>query len=235
MLALLITMAGKPLPIIAQYNSQNYKVEENSIDSGGELDGQSPNYRAKSGIGELGVGRNSSTNYIANSGFNTTDEDYLEFTISGSTVSLGNLTTTSTGTGTATFSVRVYMSSGYVVKTMSQPPASENGAVLTGMPSATTSSQGTEQFGINLVANTSPASFGSNRSHIPDDTFAFGEPSTGYNTANNYKYVVGDTIAASAIGEGQTNFTISYIANVSVLTSAGSYRMSHDLVVVPTF
>ncbi len=219
----------------AQYRSSNFQVLENSMNAGGDTENSSANYKARSTLGETGVGRNSSANYFANSGFNTTDEDYLQFTVSNSTVSLGNLTTSSTGTGTATFSVRAYLSSGYVVKTMSNPPTNESGVSLAAMTSGGASSQGTEQFGINLKANTSPTTFGANRVHVPDDSFAWGEPATGYDTQNSYKYNAGDTIATASIGEGETDFTISYIANMSILTKAGTYTMIHDLVVIPTY
>jgi len=124
---------------------------------------------------------------------------------------------------------------------MSQPPTSESGAVLAakttqGSPSVNPS---VEEFGINLVANTSPA-IGANPTNQPDNTFADGKAATGYNVANQFKYNVGDTIAQSpaTVGNqavGQTNYTISYIAKRKTLTSAGLYTMRHDIVVVATY
>jgi hypothetical protein len=46
--------------------------------------------------------------------------------------------------------------------------------------------------------------------------------------------VIAQTPSGSS-GWGQTNFTISYIANISLVTPAGNYIMTHDLVVVATY
>lgn len=184
------------------------------------------------------MGYYSSTHYKAYSGFLTPNEPFLEFGIDTSTVNLGTLDTGSTKTGTAGFHVRTYVDSGYTVQTMSQPPTSTGPYphTLMAMSSLGSSSTGTEQFGINLVANTSPATFGTNPVPFPDSSFANGQAATGYNTANQYKYHLGDTIAGSSgNGWGLTNYTISYIANISIVTPAGSYTMVHDLVVVATY
>jgi hypothetical protein len=95
---------------------------------------------------------------------------------------------------------------------------------------------GTEQFGINLVANTSPVSFGADPSPQPDSSFASGQAATGYDTTNQFKYNVGDTIAQTqSNGWGLTNYTISYIANIAVLTPAGKYSAVQDMVAVTTY
>jgi hypothetical protein len=100
---------------------------------------------------------------------------------------------------------------------------------------STTASPGTEQFGINLVDNSSP-NIGSDPSPQPDGTFATGGAATGYATLNQFKYNAGDVIAQSnANGWGLTNYTISYIANISVLTPAGSYSEVQDLVAIATY
>jgi hypothetical protein len=96
---------------------------------------------------------------------------------------------------------------------------------------------------MNLVANTSPTTFGSNPSLQPDPTFATGIAAPGYSTTNQYKYGVGDVIACTGSagtcgnisGWGQTTYTISYIANINGITKAGAYSMDHDLVVVATY
>jgi len=165
----------------------------------------------------------------------------LEFHIDTTTVDLGNLDSLATKTGNADFHVRAYINSGYTVQTVSQPPKYTSGTqshTLSPMTTLGTSTIGTEQFGINLKHNTSPANFGSDPSPQPDGTYATGVAATGYDTANQFKYNVGDIIAQTPPGSsgwGQTNFTISYIANVAALTPAGDYTMIHDLVVVATY
>lgn len=230
-----------PLHVVAQTSSSsNYKVEEAYFGTGGEVDLNSGNYNAQGGLGALGVGSASSNNFDAEAGFLTAGEPYLEFVINTSIVDLGVLSTTSTGTGSASFYVRTYLSGTYSVVTLSQPPISEGGAVLAAKTTQGPSQQGTEEFGINLVANTAPATFGSNPENVPDNTFADGQAAPGYQTPNNFKYVVGETVARSpaTVGTqavGQTNYTISYIANVNSITAAGFYTMKHDLMTVATY
>ncbi len=238
---LLLAVFLTPALASAQYSSSNYKSNELFFGTGGDNNLSSPNYKASAAAGALGVGRYSSANYQAYSGFLTPNEPFLEFFIDTATVDLGDVDASSTKTGTADFHVRAYINTGYTVQTVSQPPSYTSGFVthtIAPMTVLGTSTIGTEQFGINLVHNTSPANFGSNPSPQPDGTYATGVAATGYNTADQYKYSVGDIVAQTPPGSsgwGQTNFTISYIANVAALTPAGDYTMVHDLVVVATY
>ncbi|MBX4201387.1 hypothetical protein KW803_00625 [Candidatus Saccharibacteria bacterium] len=225
----------------AQYNSSNYKANEVFFGTGGDNNQSSANYKASVSAGALGVGQVSSSNYQAYSGFLTPNEPFLEFSIDTSNVNLGALDPSSTGTGTANFHVRAYINTGYTVQTVSQPPSYTSGLsshTLAPMTSLGTSTIGTEQFGMNLRQNNSPASFGNDPSPQPNGTYATGVAATGYDTPDQYKYNVGDIIAQTPPGSsgwGQTNFTISYIANMGSLTPAGDYMMIHDLVVVATY
>lgn len=225
--------------VFAQYTSTNYQTNEIQFGIGGDLDASSTNYKAQTSVGSLAVGDTSSTSYKAYSGFLTPNEPFLEMGIDTSVVNLGTLDTASTKTGTAAFHVRTYLDSGYTVQTISQPPIMTSGAAshtLSAMTSLGNSTTNTEQFGINLRANTSPATFGSDPAPFPDGSFAAGAAASGYNTVNQYKYNASDVIAASSgSGWGLTDFTIAYIANISSITPAGSYSMVHDLVVVATY
>lgn len=174
--------------------------------------------------------------YLTYPGFLTPNEPFLEMSINTSLADLGVLDSTATKTANATFTVRAYTNSGYTVVTASQPPKTSTGLILTPMTSLGSSAVGTEQFGMNLVANTSPANFGANPSKEPDSTFAQGKAAPGYSTQNQYKYNPGDIVAETGDnGWGQTTYTISYIANIAPLTKAGQYSMVHDLVAVPTY
>jgi hypothetical protein len=222
--------------VFAQYVSPSYKAEETFFGGGGELDASSSSYKAQSSVGALGVGYGSSSSYQAYSGFLTPNEPFLEMTVNTSLVDLGVLDSTATKTGNANFTVRAYTNSGYTVASVSPPPQTGTGVTLTPMTSQGASSVGTEQFGMNLRANTSPATFGADPTLQPDSTFANGQAATGYSTVNQYKYNQGDVIAqTNTSGWGQTTYTISYIANITSITRAGAYSMVQDLVVVPTY
>jgi hypothetical protein len=218
-------------------SSSSYQVNESAFSSGSGIDSNSASYNARGSAGDLGVGEAGSASYNAFAGPISPSEEYLELNVTAGTTDLGTINTTTTGSGVSSFYVRTYINGGYVVKTMSNPPT--NGSkTLTGMAALAASSQGTEQFGINLVANTSPIAQGTAPSKQPNSTFANGIAATGYDTTNQYKYVVGDTIAQSdTVGRawGQTNYTISYIANASPVTVGGLFSMVHDIVCLPTY
>jgi len=218
----------------AQSSSANYQVNEVFFGAGGALNDCSANYCAKESVGETAVGSTSSANYEAQAGFNTNRTPYLQFIVNGTTTDVGVLSTGSTTTTTSTFSVKNYLSSGYSVVTVSNPPAN-NAYTLHNLTSPTAASAGTEQFGINLRANSSPTSFGADPAQIPSSSFSFGAAATGYNTPNLYKYVPGDTIASSTKSSGETDFTISYIYDISNLTAGGYYSFNDVLVATATF
>ena len=220
---------------LAQSSSPNYKLEESFFGLGGELEASSTNYEARQSVGETGVGNISSTNFQANSGFNTTDAPLLEIYVPDSSIDLGVLSSGSPTTTTATFYVRVYLASGYAVATVSNPPTNESGDTIDALSTPTASSPGTEQFGINLVANTSPVTFGADPAQSPDSSFSFGYASPDYDTANVFKYQPGDSIAQSDSSSGRTDYTISYLYNINSVSPAGIYTFEQDLVAVSTY
>ena len=98
------------------------------------------------------------------------------------------------------------------------------------------SQPGTEQFGINLVANTVPSSLGANPNNgTPPDDFGFGEAAPNYDTPNSYRFVSGDTVAFAPKESGETEYTISYLANVAALTPGGIYKTNQTLIVTGTY
>lgn len=233
---LTVLMFWPSFALASPSTSTNYQVNESAFSSGSGIDSNSASYNARGSVGDLGVGEANSTSYGAFAGPISPEDEYLELNITNGTVNLGTINTTTTGTGTSTFYVRTYINGGYVIVTMSPPPT--NGTkTLAGMASTALSSQGTEQFGINLVANTLPVVQGANPSQQPNGSFANGIAAAGYATTNQYKYVVGGTIAQSGSGRawGQTNYTISYIANAGPVTSGGLFSANHDIVCVPTY
>lgn len=230
-----LILLGTSVTVFAQSTSQNYKVEESFFGTGGELDASSQNYKAKQSAGEMTVGNAASQNYQFQGGFNTSDTPLLEFAVNGGTYDLGILDASITGTAVATFTIRNYLSSGYVVTVNGSPPALANGShSLSAMSSPAGSSPGTEQFGINLVNNSNP-DIGADPVQIPDNTFSFGSVVTGYDTANSFKFADGNTIAFSPKSSGQTNYSMSIIANVARETPAGQYGGKINIQVVPTF
>jgi hypothetical protein len=239
---LLILVLSSPLPTFAaQSHSTNYEVNEVQFGSGGLVNASSPNYKAQQSVGSTGVGQETGTNYKAYSGFLTPSDPFLSIIVNGSNLSLGQITTSTAATGTGTFSVTAYVDSGYVVESVNNPPTA-GPHTINAMTSAAASSPGTEQFGINMVQNQTscatpaPANFGANPVPEPNSSFANGIAATGYNTCGLFKYNPGDVIAeSSGNGWGETNYTISYLMNVSASTPGGTYTMTENLVAVATY
>jgi hypothetical protein len=220
-------------PVLADpLKSTNYQFQETSLGGTGVLNSQSANYQTLGTAGGiLGVGNSASNNYQVNAGNITTNDPALAFSVNNYNVSFGNFSAGTTATATSTFSVLDYTSYGYVVQIIGAPPT--NGShQLPGMGSTAPSQAGTEQFGINLVANTSPSNFGANPDH---GQFGFGSAATNYGTLNNYRFVSGETIASAPKSSGQTIYTISYIVNVNSLTLGGQYTSSQTLICSGTF
>lgn len=228
-----------------QSSSTNYQVNEVFFGTGGELNACSTSYCSKQSAGEMGVGNTSSANYQAQAGFNTDRTPYLQFIVTAGSTDLGVLSTGNASVATGTFSVKTYLAGGYVVQTVSDPPTNTlpNKPMLNALATPTASSPGTEQFGINLVKNdptipgcsSSPTTFGANPVQVPDSTFSFGTVASGYNTCGLFKYVKGDTIAQSTKSSGETDYTISYLFNISNITAAGEYQFHHVLVATSTY
>lgn len=232
---LAMLLVGTGTHVFAQSTSTNYRVEETFFGSGGELDASSSNYKARQSAGELTVGNAASNNYQFQAGFNTSDEPVLEFAVNGGIYDLGVLDASAPGAVTATFTVRNYLSSGYVVIVNGTSPTLSDGMhTLAAMSSLAGSSPGTEQFGINLTNNSNP-DIGADPAQIPDNTFGSGAAVSGYNSQNMFKFVDGDTVAFSPRSSGQTNYALSIIANVARETPAGQYGGKLNVQVIPTF
>lgn len=226
--------AGAVCDPAQQACSSSYGVSETFFGNGGELNACSSSYCTKQSAGETTVGATSSTSYTAQTGFNSNRTEYLEFIVNTTSIDFGVLSSGSAKTGTATFSVKAYLASGYQVVTVSDPPKNA-GSTLANLTTPTASSPGTEQFGINLVANTSPTTFGADPVQVPGAGFSYGAAASGYNTPNQYKYVKNDVVASSPKSSGETDYTISYLLNISNTTPGGTYTMAHNLVATATF
>ena len=215
-------------------SSDNYKVTETQFGSGGSARVCSGNlYCAKTSVGDTAAGSTSSTSYGAQAGSNTTEEPLLEVTASGGQQDLGTLDVGATGTATFTVGVRSYLSNGYVMQVMGSPP-SQGTHTLTALTTPTTSHAGAEQFGINLVANNSPA-IGADPLQDPSGDISFGVVADDYITPDLFKYVEGDVVAQSETSTGKTLYTVSMILNISNTTPAGRYDGSMAAVVVPLY
>jgi hypothetical protein len=222
-----------PLGVYAA-SSTNYRINESVLGGTSSLNSSSANYQSSVSAGTPATGgqypagsNGQSTNYQVNGGYETTSDPALSFAVNGGTsINFGSLSTAATSTATSTFNVSDYTSYGYIVQVMGTPPTSGSHtltAMTGGGPTV-----GTEQFGINLRANTSPL-VGS------DASGGLGTYGSGYGTQNSYKYTSSNTIASAPKSSGQTTFTISYIVNAASTTPGGTYTSALTLICTGTY
>lgn len=217
--------------------SSSYVLQETALGGIGYQGSQlaipeSTNYQlGQSSGGILGFGTSADSTLQIKAGHTTTGFPALSFATISPDVNFGSFSPTTTAIATASFEVSNYTSYGYVVEIIGNPP-SFNGHTISAMSTTGTSQAGIEQFGINLVANTSPVTFGANPNH---GQFGYGSATSNYSTPNNYRYVSTDNIASAPQTSGLTIYTISYIVNVSSLTTAGPYTGGQTIICTATF
>lgn len=211
--------------------SANYELYETSIGTSDPVDVQSTTYGITSATGDLAVGNSSSSNFQINAGSKTSPDPVLSFGVDASGADFGLFSPTQAATTTVSFTVKDYTTYGYIVQIIGDGPTN-NSHTIAPMATQAASQVGTEQFGINLVANTNPESVGAN---LDNGQFGNGGVESGYDTANQYKYIDGDIIASAPGDSGETTYTITYIANVGPLTPGGVYNISQTLVATATY
>ena len=213
------------------FTSANYQVPEPAVGFDGSFSSGSTNYQTLQAVGGDAIGNSSSTSFQVQAGARTTPDPALSFTVLTYNSVFGSFSPTVAATTTSTFSVVDYTSYGYAVQIIGTPPTNGSHSI-TAMSTTGTSTPGTEQFGINLVANTLPVVFGASPNN---GSFGFGTAASNYNTANNYRYVSGETIASAPKSSGETIYTISYLINVSSITPGGQYSSNQSIVCTGTY
>lgn len=211
-------------------NSQNYQMVESEFGAGSSEESCSGQYCATTSIGTIGNGSSATSPEFGEVAYS---EPILEMIVTPGESNLGVLTTEHTATKTTTIRIRNYMSGGYILQIIGDSPKFD-GHTLATPTTPTASTPGVEQFGMNIVANTSP-SVGANPVQNPADAGVFGEAATGYATANMFKYVSGDVFAQSTQDTGGTDYTISMIVNISSSTPSGHYSGDFSAVLIPAY
>lgn len=214
-------------------NSSHYKAVDTQFGSASSDQSCSGQYCAKVSIGDPTTSESSTAASTANFGPITPNEPTLDVIIEVGASNLGVLSTERTATKVTVLKVRNYLSSGYTVQIMGDPPKYANHSLLT-PNTPTTSRPGTEQFAMNAVENSIPA-IGANPKQITAGETGLGAASSEYGQSNQFKYQNGDIIIRSLKASGETQYTISMIINISNTTPAGHYSGDFSAVVVPVF
>lgn len=146
----------------------------------------------------------------------------------GTSASLGTLTSSTTGQSTSLLGVGTNGQTGYSI-TVSGTTLTSGGNTIAALASQTASGVGGEQFGLNLKDNTTP-----NVGADPDGS-GTGTPTANYGTADQFRFVTGDSLASKAGAEAFRRYTVSYIANIGTATEAGTYTTALTYICTATF
>ncbi|HEY0965345.1 MAG TPA: hypothetical protein VGE13_02595 [Candidatus Saccharimonadales bacterium] len=233
LMAVMVGAGVQPVFATSSSRSDNYEVTEMKFGAGSALESCSSSYCAQVSIGEAALGSAENPVHKAEFGSVTPGEPMLEVIVDPGESNLGKLTTEHTATKTMVVRVRNYLSNGYTLQVVGTPPKYGD-HTLGAMASPGAADPGTEQFGINAVANTSPE-VGAQPQQVPSVQTSFGELDPSYNTPNQFMYQSGDEIARSLKESGRTDYTISMIVNIANDTPAGDYASDFSAVVVPVF
>ena len=239
LLAILLMSTGCAVSIaqisVAVSSSENYQVVEPEFGVGASLDSCSGSYCAKATIGSLTGDEASSQNYTSSFGpVATGGEPMLDVLVEPGISQLGELATTKTSFKTMTVKVRSYQSGGYMLQIYGDPPSYQDHSLAT-TSSPVVSTAGVEQFGINIVANTQPESFGANPIHQPSNEDASSLAEDNYKTPDRFMYQCGDVLAITRSQSSEVHYTISMVVNVAGSTPAGHYSGDYSTIITPVF
>lgn len=145
----------------------------------------------------------------------------------GSSINLGQLNSVSASTAQSQIVAATNAESGYVV-TISGTTMTSGNNILPAMQSVA-SQPGTNQFGINLRANSNPA-IGQN----PQGPGS-GTPRIAYNQPNIYTFNNGQQVAFGNGVQDYRKFTISYIVNTAQGQAPGVYATTLTYICLATF
>jgi hypothetical protein len=146
-----------------------------------------------------------------------------------------------TSTATSQMAASTNAISGYSIS-VAGPTLTSGSNTIPALSSPANGVHSVSQFGLNLKANTtatSTSAIGTEVAPVPNGTTLRGQAATGYNTVDSFKFVSGDSVAASDNGgAGPTNaqlYTASYIVNVAGGQPAGVYTTTLTYVCTATF
>lgn len=211
-------------------SSTNYQMVETEFGATSSTESCSSQYCAKASIGEVGSPSSATSASFGDAKYS---EPILEMIVTAGDSNLGVLTTERTATKITKIQIRNYLSGGYILQIIGDPPKFD-GHNLETPTTPVASKPGTEQFGMNMVANTTP-SVGANPVQDPADKGIFGAADPAYATANMFKYASGDVFARSVQNSGGTDYTLSMIVNISSSTPSGHYSGDFSAVLIPAY
>lgn len=147
---------------------------------------------------------------------------------SGSYINFGNLSVSRSSSATSQSLVATNAANGYTLSVTGTSLTSGNN-VIPALASPDISRPGTSQFGLNLRANSDPAT---GQDATGPGT---GQPSASYNTPDHYMFAPGDNIAGGSTFEDFRKYTATYVVNISSGQAVGDYASTISYVATANF
>jgi hypothetical protein len=126
--------------------------------------------------------------------------------------------------------------SGYSITYTGTALTSTSGGTIPGLTNAlngvASPAAGTAGWGFNLASNTFPTTFGAAPTGTGTGTAS---ASPQYNTANAFRFNSTDVVAGAGAATNSNTYTLSFVANISGATPAGSYSSTISYVATPNF
>lgn len=210
--------------------SPNYQMTETQFGNTSGEETCSSQYCASVSIGDDGASSSASSAELGKANYS---EPTLEVSVESGPSDLGELTTERTGTKVMYVKIRNYLSEGYRMQVIGDAPKYDNHTLAT-PTTPTDSTPGTEQFGINVVANSNPT-LGADPVSQPSGQTNTLLATANYRVSNKFMYIPGQTVAENAVSDGGADYTITMIVNISTGTPAGQYSSDFSAVVIPFF
>ncbi len=163
------------------------------------------------------------------------NDPILTFSLGAVICDMGTFSATETKYCTHTMSAGTNANSGYVISYIPTTTLTSGPDTIDPMPVQTWSTQGTEQFGLNVAANAAvnsgtAADFGANPSG------GSGFATTDYQSGDLYKFTTaGDTVAQATSVSDLTTYTVSFITNITTTSEAGTYSTPITYTIVATY
>lgn len=148
--------------------------------------------------------------------------------VEGNFLQMGEFRTNRASSGQSQIAITTNAESGYTLRIVGQTMTSGNN-VLPAMSSPGPSRVGSSQFGINLRANTNPAS------GTDPVGPGVGMPTGDYGQANFFKFASGDIIASGSGYEDLRKFTVTYLVNINRNQPPGFYTSSFSYIGLGNF
>lgn len=147
---------------------------------------------------------------------------------SGDYINFGNASSSSTASATSQLLTATNAASGFAISVFGPTMTSGNN-IINAINPQDVSRQGVGQFGMNLVANLTPA--------VGSDPQGAGTaaPTASYGLADLFKFTSGDTIATNATVDDFRKFTASYIINISNGQPVGVYTTTLTYICLANF